>query len=104
MRPVTQFAISRLDLIARGPARNHRDARAVTVRGAIEHVDEASMTRQRLGPAPRMQIELRKNMTAQSRQMNVDPVVAPVDQVGSKRMPLGVGGLERRVKRANVGA
>ena len=74
----------------------------VAVGGAIEHIDETAMTRQRLGPAARVEIELRKNMAAQSRQMNVDPVVAPIDQIGTKRMALGVGGLERRVKRANV--
>ena len=62
------------------------------------------MTRQRLGSSARVEIELRKNMTAQSRQMNVDPVVVPIDQIGTKRMTLGVGGFERRIKRANVGA
>ena len=41
-------------------------------------------------------------MAAQSRQMNVDPVVVPIDQVGTKWMMLGVSRLERRVKRANV--
>src|SRR5260370_20139995 len=42
-------------------------------------------------------------MAAQSRKMDVDPVVAPIDQVGTKRMALGVCRLERRIKRANIG-
>src|SRR5208337_5195539 len=78
------------------------DPRAVAVGGAVEHIDETAMTRQRLGSSACMEIELRKNVSAQARQMNVDPVVAPIDQVGTKRVPLGVGRLERRVKRANV--
>src|SRR5258707_10657190 len=49
-----------------------------------------------------MQIELRENMPAQSWQMNVDAVVARIDQIGTKRMPLRVGRLERRVERANI--
>src|SRR5712675_598571 len=34
--------------------------------------------------------------------MNVDPVVAPIDQIGAKRMSLRVDWLERRVERANI--
>src|ERR1700735_5107161 len=49
-----------------------------------------------------MEIELRENMAAQSRQVNVDPVVAPIDQIGTKWMMLRVDGLERCVKRADV--
>ena len=102
MRAIAQLAIRGLRLLARRPPRNHRDLRAVTVRRALEHIDEAAMTRERLGPAARVKIELRKNVAAQAWQMNVDPVVVPIDQVGTKWMMLGVSRLERRVKSANV--
>src|SRR6202522_4143314 len=102
MRAVAQLAIGGLRLLARRPPRDHRDSRSITVGGAIEHVHQAAMTRQRLGAAARVEIELRKNMAAQAGQMDVDPVVAPIDQIGTERMMLGVGRLERRVKRANV--
>src|SRR5260370_32304311 len=101
MRPVAQLLICSLCLVARRPPRNHGDSRAVSVRGAIEHIDEAPMTWQRLGPAARVEIELWENMAAQSGQMNVDPVVVPIDQIGPKRMVLRVCRLERRIKRAN---
>src|SRR5271167_1420756 len=102
MSAVAQLAIGGLGLLARRAARNRCDPRAVAVGGAIEHVDEAAMARQRLGAAARVKIELRENVTAQAGQMNVDPVVAPIDQVGTKWMMLGVGRLERRVERADV--
>src|SRR5258708_2361796 len=102
MRPIAQLAICSLRLLARRPPSNHGDPRAVAVGGAIEHIDETAMTRQRLRPAARMKIELRKNMAAQARQMNVDPVVAPIDQIGTKRMVLRVSRLQRRIECTNV--
>src|SRR5580704_12446416 len=102
MSAVAQLAICRLGLLARRATRNRCDAGAVAVGGAIEHVDEAAMAWQRLGAAARVKIELRENVAAQAGQVNVDPVVAPIDQVGTKGMMLGVGRLERRIERANV--
>src|SRR5258708_2609930 len=102
MRPIAQLAVCSPRLLARRPPRNHRGAQAVAVGGAIEHIDETAMTRQRLRPAARVQIELRKNMAAQARQMNVDPVVAPINQIGTKRMMLGVSRLQRRIECTNV--
>ena len=102
MCAVAQLAIGGLGLLARRTARDHRDSRAVAIGGAIEHVDEATIARQRFGAAAGVQIELRKNVPSQAGQMNVDPVVVPVDQVGTERMALGVGRLERRVQLAHV--
>src|SRR5579863_2575965 len=102
MRLVAEFAVGDLSLLARGPPRDHRYPRSISLRRAIEHIDEVPMPWQRLRPSARMQIELRKDVSAQSRQMDVDPVVPPVDQVRTKRMARGVGGLERRVERANI--
>src|ERR1700688_1749623 len=62
------------------------------------------MTRRGARTAASMEIERAEDVPAQSRQMDLDPVVRPIDTLGSVGMVLGVGGRERFVERANVGA
>ena len=52
----------------------------------------------------RVQIQLGKNVTAQPWQMNIDPVIIPVDLLGLEGMLCSVSRKQRAVQFANIAA
>src|SRR5580704_18485133 len=102
MSGVAKFAIGQRRALSGKLARFDRRACPVAFGGAIEHLGQCLMPQQRTRTRARMKLELREDMTPESRQMNVDPVVVPIDLRRSERMPFGIGGCQRLVEIADI--
>src|SRR5207245_5176079 len=88
----------------RGFARIERRPRAVTVGCTFEQLYQGLMSQQCARAATRMQVELRKNMPSKAGQMDICPILVPVDFVWLERMPRGVGWGKCAVELADIAA
>src|ERR1700722_10647415 len=102
MRAVAQLAVANRGALSRRHSRIQRQPCTEALRRPIEHLDQGFVPKRSAWPRARMQFELRENMPAQSRHMDVEPVVSPVDAVGMVRMRIGMAGYEPRVKIAYI--
>src|SRR5260370_28896056 len=102
MRGVAQFTVADRRALAGGFARFEGGERAVFFGGAIEELEQRLVAEGRARPAARMEVEVGKDMAAETGQMNIDPVTGPVDFFGGIGMTLDIGGRKRFVERADI--